>query len=230
MNLGDPLFANDSLYQQKLNGLAERYSLETIPVSFDELTYFFTKVSNPGDVAVDLDSQGELLWQPYWAEDWESSRALCRLLLNRAIQGISILDLGCGLGLTGAVAASRGAKVILADNARPALEFSEINCWKWNHLCSYRELDWKASQSELEPVDLIVGAEIIYDSDDWIDLERFWRQHLKPDGQVWLCDPFRRTGKEFRDWIRKKNWDAVFQDLNIPEFEKPVNVVELSLN
>ena len=126
------------------------YSLETIPVSFDELTYFFTKVSNPGDVAVDLDSQGELLWQPYWAEDWESSRALCRLLLNRAIQGISILDLGCGLGLTGAVAASRGAKVILADNARPALEFSEINCWKWNHLCSYREVDWKANQSELK--------------------------------------------------------------------------------
>lgn len=183
---------------------------------------------------MDLDEKGQLKWQPYWAEDWESSRALCRVLIMLAqkrgsLQGTSILDLGCGLGLTGAVAADFGAKVLLADNAEPALEFSRINCWKWRQNCQFQIVDWREPEIMFEPVDLIIGAEIIYDDEDWQYLDRFWRKSIAPGGAIMLCDPFRKTGREFRNWIREKGWTAHFSDHQIPEFKKPVNVIQLTL-
>lgn len=226
---GDPECRTDPAYRQLWGQLAARYSLETIAVNFDDERFYLTRVSNPGDVPLDLDEHGELRWQPYWADDWESSRAICRVLLRLPIEGCSVLDLGCGLGLTGAVAASRGATVVLADNAAPALEFSRLNCWKWRERVRLEIVDWKAESTSLPRFDWIVGAEIIYDSDDWPDLDRFWRSHLATGGRVLLCDPFRRTGREFRDWVVQRGWTADFSRLLIPEFEGPVNLIELRL-
>lgn len=228
-NPGDPTLLEDRAYQALLAELGSRYNIETVEVRFDPAEpFYFTRVTDPGDMPLELDPKGDLLWQPYWAEDWESSRALCRLLLSREIDGDSVLDLGCGLGLTGAVAASRGAKVTLADNAAPALEFSRLNCWRYRELCQFQIVDWKQVATNLEKFEWIVGAEIIYDQDDWADLDKFWKRHLAQKGTVLLCDPFRRTGKDFRNWIQEKNWVPSFTDQLIPEFEKPVNVIELS--
>jgi len=226
-DLGDPSLLCDPTYHTLLQSLNQKYKVLTEEVSFGELEFFFTKVAEPNDVALDLDENGELLWQPYWAEDWESSRALCWLLLEHDIAGQRVLDLGCGLGLTGAVAASQQAKVCLVDNAKPALAFSEINCWKWKAECQFDVVDWKSNESKIGEFDLIVGAEIIYDDEDWPFLSEFWKRHLKTTGRVMLCDPYRKTGREFRSWILKHGWSAVFRDKKIPDFERPVNVIEL---
>ena len=227
MKHGDPEQLRDVAYCRLLDQLSERYPLETIEVEFGERCYYFTRVTNPGDIPLDLDDRGELKWQPYWADDWESSRAICRALLQLPIRDRSVLDLGCGLGLTGAVAASCGAQVCLADNAEPALEFSRLNCWRWLDRCQFKIVDWKADSSELPRFDWIVGAEIIYDTGDWDDLDRFWKRHLASDGSVLLCDPFRKTGREFRNWIVERKWSAEFSDLDIPEFQRPVNMIRL---
>ena len=227
MNPGDPELLGDSEYQSLLNRLNARYPIETINVTFGGNDFFFTRVLNPGDVPLDLDENGELRWQPYWADDWESSRALCNLLLSEPINERNVLDLGCGLGLTGAVAASRGAMVTMVDNADPALEFSELNCWRWRERCQFRNVDWKQKESALPRFDWIVGAEIIYDSGDWADLDSFWKRHIAPDGRVLLCDPFRKTGRDFRQWIMDRNWKVEFSEREIPEMKKAINVIEL---
>ena len=225
---GDPGLLSDTGYVQLLGLLQQEYHLTTEKVQFSEKSFCFTRVTNPDDLPLDLNEEGQLKWQPYWAEDWQSSRALCRLVLERKVRNQSILDLGCGLGLTAAVAACEGAAVTLADNAQPALLFSEINCWRWKENCRFELLDWKEEHPALGRYDIILGAEIIYDSQDWNDLERFWKNHVARGGRVLLCDPFRRTGKEFREWILGRNWEVNCRDLKIPEFPTAINVIELS--
>lgn len=228
MTAANPYLVDDPEYVRLLDRLSARYDLTTEVVRFDAEEFHFTKVSNPGDLPVDLDKQGNLRWQPYWAEDWASSRAICRLLLERNVRERTVLDLGCGLGLTGAVAARSGATVCFVDNAEPALDFSRLNCWPWRDHCTFLALDWHAdNRSLLGQFDTIIGGEIIYDSDDWSTLNLFWKRHLTDSGSVLLCDPFRKTGREFRDWITDHAWQTDFREMTIPEINGPVNVIEL---
>ena len=53
---------------------------------------------------------------PYWAHLWTGALTLARYV-ERAVEcrDLEILDLGCGLGLTGIVAALKGGRVTFAD-------------------------------------------------------------------------------------------------------------------
>ena len=86
---------------------------------------------------------------PYWAELWTSAIALARALRTNAdLKGKSLLDLGCGLGLTGIAAAQAGAHVTMTDYDDDALLFA-----RWNlrsnltpselSRVEVRKLDWR---------------------------------------------------------------------------------------
>ncbi len=66
---------------------------------------------------------------PYWADIWHSAVAL-GLFINRnplLVAGRKVLELGCGLGVCGVVAALRGAEVSFSDYDEHALRFAELN-------------------------------------------------------------------------------------------------------
>src|SRR5438874_11854952 len=73
--------------------------------------------------------ESDQLHLPYWAELWDSALALsqhlCRIVAKHSFA--SVLDLGCGMGLTGAVAARLGMNVLFADLEPPALLFAQLN-------------------------------------------------------------------------------------------------------
>src|SRR5437867_1886695 len=59
---------------------------------------------------------------PYWALLWTGALTLARYIEERIeCRDQSVLDLGCGLGLTGIVAALKGGKVTFADKGPEAL-------------------------------------------------------------------------------------------------------------
>ena len=61
---------------------------------------------------------------PYWAYLWAGSRCLADYLARwKDLRGRRVLEIGCGLGVAGLVAAARGADVVFVDAARPALAF-----------------------------------------------------------------------------------------------------------
>ena len=67
---------------------------------------------------------------PYWAELWTSALVLAeKILSDDAVAGLSVLELGCGLGLAGIAAAKAGAHVTLTDYDEDALMFA-----RWNAL------------------------------------------------------------------------------------------------
>lgn len=144
-------------------------------------------------------------WEPYWARAWDSAMRLAEVLRSRDLAGCHVLDLGCGLGLSGVAAASRGARVVLADLATPALLFARLNCWPWRSSVTARRVDWQTDRLASR-FDLIVGADILYEVRQWPHLERFWNAHLKAEGEVLLGEPDRRSSDGFADQLRDHGW------------------------
>jgi len=195
----------------------------------------------------------EHLHLPYWAELWESSRGIGQFLAESSQEGSgfgvqgsgrsaagpplkpeprtlnppSVLDLGCGMGLSGAVAAALGARVLLADIEPPALLFARLNSLPWAGRVRSRRLDWRIDRLT-ETFDLILGADILYERSQWDFLEPFWRCHLAPGGAVVLGEPGRQTGDLFMDWIGPRGWELRRFEEKLPTRERPIRIVQLS--
>lgn len=215
-----------------LGRIRGQYNAISKTVRFGELSLDFWHPADP-DALLDDDviaqSGDELEWQPYWVEAWDAAYGVAQELAERDLQDTRVLDLGCGLGLTGAVAAARGATVVLADNAPPALLFAEVNSWPWRDQAQVIRLDWHEDRLD-DSFDLIVGSDILYDREDLPSLDTFWQQHLKIEGSVLLGDPTRTMTKEFINWIRERGWDMKEASRHVPQSDRPIRLIELRLN
>jgi predicted nicotinamide N-methyase len=128
---------------------------------------------------------------PYWAHLWPGARALASYLVRAVdLDGRRVLDIGCGLGLCGLVAARRGAEVLCVDSAAPALAFVAASAWAGDLRCETRCADFRALASDLT-VDVILAAEVAYDGAGFEALADLFVRHLAPDGVGFLADGFR---------------------------------------
>src|SRR5204863_1521263 len=64
---------------------------------------------------------------PYWAELWPSAVALAQEVARLDVDGLGVLELGCGLGLPSVVAALAGAHVLATDWSPDAVEIAARN-------------------------------------------------------------------------------------------------------
>jgi predicted nicotinamide N-methyase len=174
------------------------------------------------------DLTGDTLHLPYWAELWDSSYAIGALLAERDLRQATVLDLGCGMGLTGAAAAFAGASVILADLEPPALLFAAYNTWPWRDRCIARRTDWQTDDLGLR-FPLIVGADILYERKQWEHLDRFFRRHLAPGGEILLGEPGRQTGEHFIPWARAQGYSVVVESHPVSTRPVPIRTVTLRL-
>jgi predicted nicotinamide N-methyase len=220
-----------------------RFETITEPVHVGALDLRFTRVRDPNvvldQVAAEEDRRDKLAGQrrpadelhlPYWAELWDSSLAiidfLAEILPRFDIPRLSVLDLGCGMGLTGAVAAAMGAKVMFADLEPDALLFARLNAIAHEPRVRTRRLNWQTARLT-EQFDLIIGADILYDKTQWPHLEPFWRGHLKRGGTVLLGEPGRQTGDLFLDWIKPHPWTLEQMKKTVPTRTTPIRLFQL---
>ena len=187
---------------------------------------------------------------PYWAELWDSGLGIGLLLVEGSGFGVqgsvksrplvpvlnaepstpnppSVLDLGCGMGLAGTVAAALGARVMLADIEPSALLFARLNSLQWASRVRTRRLDWRTDELT-ETFDLILGADVLYERSQWEFLEPFWRRHLAPRGTVLLGEPGRQTGDLFRDWIESRGWTLHHSEERLPDRPRPIRIFQLA--
>ena len=164
---------------------------------------------------------------PYWAELWDSAFGIGQFLVERgaAGEGTRALDLGCGMGFAGMVAAGMGYEVMLADLEPEALLFARLN----TPGARARRLDWRSDRLG-ERFDLIIGADVLYDRKQWEFLEPFWREHLAEGGTVLLGEPGRQTGDLFVEWIGGKGWGMERFEERVATREKPIRLFRLALD
>ena len=174
---------------------------------------------------------GDELHLPYWAEVWDSGAGVAQHLVSPPSDrwmGKSALDLGCGMGLTGTVAARLGMRVLFADREPPALLFARLNSLADAPRVRTRLLNWQTDRLG-ETFDLILGADILYEKRQWDFLEPFWRAHLAAGGTVLLGEPGRQTGDQFLDWIRARGgWDLRQHSEKVTTRPTPIRLFELT--
>ena len=193
---------------------------------------------------------------PYWAELWDSALGVGQFLTKVRTdkgtrgpgdQGIraaarsvslspclpvplsspaSVLDLGCGMGLAGTVAAALGARVLFADIEPSALLFARLNSLPWASRVRTRRLDWRTDELA-ETFDLILGADILYERSQWEFLEPFWRRHLARRGTVLIGEPGRQTGDLFPDWIARRGWRICVSEEQLATRQRPIRIFQL---
>jgi 2-polyprenyl-3-methyl-5-hydroxy-6-metoxy-1,4-benzoquinol methylase len=135
---------------------------------------------------------------PLWAKIWDASLILADELASLPVSpGRTFLEIGCGLGLVGVVAASFGHKVTMTEHDPHALAFARANALL-NGLdrLSVGPLDWNKPALN-ETFDFIVGSEIIYHERDFHPIGELFRRLLNPGGEIILCSEIRSTNMGF---------------------------------
>ena len=135
----------------------------------------------------------------------------------------STLDLGCGMGLSGTIAAALGASVLFADIEPPALLFARLNSLPWAKRVRARRVNWQTDRLA-ETFSRIIGADILYERVQWPYLDAFWKHHLAPGGSVLLGEPGRQTGDLFLDWVANKGWAMKTYAQKVATRERPVRI------
>jgi predicted nicotinamide N-methyase len=208
--------------------IGRRFQTVTETHALGDLSFDFTRIADP-DRVLD-ETQDDAIQLPYWAELWDSAPAIARHLVEtHAHTGrpMSVLDLGCGMGFAGCVAARLGHRVMFADLDPAALLFARVNSIPDIGRVRFRQINWQNEQLG-EPFDLILGADIVYERPQWEYLASFWQKHLGPAGEVLLGEPGRSSGDVFCQWIATRGWRIDILPRPIPH--KPsLRLIRLSL-
>jgi len=235
--------ANDR--RRILHRIHRRYQTTERMVDLKGLSFSFVRVTDPDvvldQVAAEVDlherlhgreASGQMMHLPYWAELWDSAMGIALHLADNSsrfdLRNCSVLDLGCGMGLSGAAAAGLGARVLFADLESPALLFARLNSLPWRRRVRTRQLNWQRDRLN-ERFDLIIGADILYEKAQWPFLEPFWRAHLKEGGTVLLGEPGRSTGDMFQEWIADRGWLLERLEQPVSTRERPIRLFALKL-
>lgn len=179
----------------------------------------------PKSIEEYIDPENPLQDFPLWAKAWEASWVLADYLAGLpADPRKRFLEIGCGLGLVGVVAASFGHKVVMTEHNPDAIGFARANA-EMNH-CSDVEiidLDWN-SPALYGRFDWIVGSEVVYHERDFEPLRQLFERLLEPEGEVVLSEGIRRTSLDFFKEMQK-HFDLKAQQKSIRSAEKTVPVI-----
>lgn len=151
---------------------------------------------------------------PYWALLWPSGLALAEALLADpgVARGMRALELGCGLGVTAAVALSLGARLTVSDLFADALLFAEYNTLRCaglspaSLLLNWRTLAGRARLLEAAPYDLLLAADVLYEPEDVEPLLALAPALLRPGAPFWLAEPGRHASRSFVAAALGRGW------------------------
>ena len=137
---------------------------------------------------------------PLWSKVWEAS-----ILLADHMAGLApdpdrrILEIGCGLGLVGTVAAAFGHRVTMTENDDHALAFARANA-RLNAgpgtTPEIVKMDWQAPSFQGR-FHWIIGSEIVYRREDFAPLRRLFQAFLEPGGTILVAAELRETTLAF---------------------------------
>jgi len=114
---------------------------------------------------------------------WEASLLLSEWLLEQDLRGKNILELGSGTGLTGILAAKKGANVTVTDGSETVVTKLRSNFQLNNVDGEIRSLWWGEQDEILERRwDLVLGADIAYDKDVCSNLAQTYALALRHGG------------------------------------------------
>lgn len=163
------------------------------------------RVLRPSDPDRLLEDPEVLAWNrdedymPYWAYLWPGAYFLAEAVAREPERpGVSALEIGCGLGLAGLVALTRGWHVTFTDYDETSLEFVRRSAGANGfgpEAYATRMLDWRDLPDEQFPV--ILGADVLYERRLVPLVANLLARMLPADGFALLAGPYRVATEGF---------------------------------
>jgi predicted nicotinamide N-methyase len=157
-------------------------------------------------------------YMPYWADLWPAARMLGKYLLRQQWPaGMRALEIGCGLGLPGVVALSRGLRVTFSDYDATALRVAADNALA-NRFEDFDtlQMDWRYPPEGVT-WPLILGADLIYETRNVAPIVSLVKNLLAPDGVCLLTDQDRVPSHVLRDQLAVEDLPFTTQVLRAGE-------------
>ncbi|MBI3783857.1 MAG: methyltransferase [Deltaproteobacteria bacterium] len=135
---------------------------------------------------------------PYWAHLWTASRVLARLTADEIdCRGKRVVEIGCGLGLVGIVAALRGADATMFDFFDEAVRFAQANVALNRCTASVLRADLNHPPFR-GGFDVCLAADVTYETGLQKALARFLALHLARAGRAWCVESVRTYDPQFQ--------------------------------
>ena len=163
---------------------------------------------------------------PYWAHLWSGA-----LVLAGAIPSTTgtAVELGCGLGLPGLVAARRGARVTFVDRVPAALAFVRASA-----AANGLRAPGVVAGDFRTPVlggrfDLVLAAEVLYDRGTFGHIAGALAAHAAPRGRILLTDAGRIDTRAFYEGLDAAGlrWESSTVEVREEGLPVRVRLVEL---
>ena len=129
---------------------------------------------------------------PLFGVLWPAGQVLAEAASTLPIDGLRILEVGCGLGLASLVLKQRGANVTACDHHPLAGEFLARNT-ALNKLDTipFHAAQWLGPNPGLGRFDVLVASDVLYERDHVALLAGFFAAHAQAHAQILITDPGR---------------------------------------
>ncbi|HSC67916.1 MAG TPA: methyltransferase domain-containing protein [Cellvibrio sp.] len=129
---------------------------------------------------------------------WPAGEVLAQLMVDYAIGEKRLLEVGCGIALASLVLNHRQANITATDYHPEAEGFLIANTGL-NHdkTIPFIRTGWNDPISNLGLFDVIIGSDLLYESEHVDLLSKFINQHAAPQCDIILVDPGRGHHAKF---------------------------------
>lgn len=168
-------------------------SIRDLDESIDTLCAFFGEDDQDNSLAEE--------YCPYFGVLWEAGIGLSQHIQNLDLKNKRVLEIGCGLALPSFLVSKKGGDIIATDFHEDVPLFLDVN--QKNNRCffPYRVMNWRneieRTKTDLGLFDLVLGSDILYESQHPMEVAKALIAFLKPGGKMILADPGRAYVQKF---------------------------------
>lgn len=130
---------------------------------------------------------------------WPSGIVLARVINRLNLTNLSVLEVGCGIGIASLIAAYKNVDITASDY-HPIVKPLLFNNAKENNIddIKYIHGNWHHPMSNYGKFDLIIGSDLLYEIGNAEILSVYISCHLALKGRVILVDPGRRKAGKIK--------------------------------
>ena len=135
---------------------------------------------------------------PLFGVVWPSSMILTHHMLDWDTEGLRILEIGCGIGLTSLMLQQRNEDITATDRHPEVRGFLERNATlNGLNAIPYSQCDWEDDEDNLGLFDLLLGSDLVYEPGQAEMLAAFIERHASERCEIVIVDAGRREQTRF---------------------------------